>query len=170
MGPIWGRQDPGGRHVGHMNFAIWDWQWNGWVCHVYAGVALKIQYLYLTDPEGIPTVCWSSSRIQRATVCYTSFQLSTFASRVGSQQLNLPTATWCNNNVNMTSKQFEPPHDMSGRLLPGGLTRPHTVHRMLVRKFTINTLSLLGHHDTSHSLLAPSPHSSIRGTPLPVPV
>ena len=23
MGPIWGRQDPGGSHVGHMNFAIW---------------------------------------------------------------------------------------------------------------------------------------------------
>ena len=25
MGPIWGRQDPGGPHVGRMNFAIWDW-------------------------------------------------------------------------------------------------------------------------------------------------
>ena len=25
MGPIWGRQDPGGSHVGHMNFAIWEW-------------------------------------------------------------------------------------------------------------------------------------------------
>ena len=24
MGPIWGRQDPGGSHVGPMNFAIWD--------------------------------------------------------------------------------------------------------------------------------------------------
>ena len=24
MGPIWGRQDPGGLHVGPMNFAIWD--------------------------------------------------------------------------------------------------------------------------------------------------
>ena len=23
MGPIWGRQDPGGPHVGHVNFAIW---------------------------------------------------------------------------------------------------------------------------------------------------
>ena len=23
-GPIWGRQDPGGPHVGPMNFAIWD--------------------------------------------------------------------------------------------------------------------------------------------------
>ena len=24
MGPAWGRQDPGGPHVGPMNFAIWD--------------------------------------------------------------------------------------------------------------------------------------------------
>ena len=23
VGPTWGRQDPGGPHVGHMNFAIW---------------------------------------------------------------------------------------------------------------------------------------------------
>ena len=24
MGPIWGRQDPGGPYVGPMNLAIWD--------------------------------------------------------------------------------------------------------------------------------------------------
>ena len=24
MGPIWGRQDPGGPHDGPMNFAIWE--------------------------------------------------------------------------------------------------------------------------------------------------
>ena len=24
MGPIWGRKDPGGPHVGSMNFGIWD--------------------------------------------------------------------------------------------------------------------------------------------------
>ena len=28
MGPIWGRQNPGGPHVGPMNFAIWDVQTN----------------------------------------------------------------------------------------------------------------------------------------------
>ena len=39
MGPIWGRQDPGGPHVGPMNFAIWEaikWpnvDMNLW-CHV----------------------------------------------------------------------------------------------------------------------------------------
>ena len=27
MGPIWGRQDPGGTHVVPMNFAIWDYVW-----------------------------------------------------------------------------------------------------------------------------------------------
>ena len=27
MGPIWGRQDPGGPHVGPMNIAIWDSLW-----------------------------------------------------------------------------------------------------------------------------------------------
>ena len=27
MGPIWGRQDPGGPSVGPMNFAIWDAIW-----------------------------------------------------------------------------------------------------------------------------------------------
>ena len=25
MGPIWGQQDPGGPHVGPMNFAVWAW-------------------------------------------------------------------------------------------------------------------------------------------------
>ena len=24
MGPIWGRQGPGGPHVGPMNFAVWE--------------------------------------------------------------------------------------------------------------------------------------------------
>ena len=27
MGPIWGRQDPGGTHVGPMNFAILEVSW-----------------------------------------------------------------------------------------------------------------------------------------------
>ena len=26
-GATWGRQDPGGPHVGHMNFAIWKCNW-----------------------------------------------------------------------------------------------------------------------------------------------
>ena len=27
MGPIWGRQDPGGPHIGPVNFAVWEWIW-----------------------------------------------------------------------------------------------------------------------------------------------
>ena len=35
IGPIWGRQDPGGPHVGPMNFAIWvDIAWNVWTTTV----------------------------------------------------------------------------------------------------------------------------------------
>ena len=34
MGPIWSRQDPGGPHVGPMNFAIWVGIWNP--CQVYS--------------------------------------------------------------------------------------------------------------------------------------
>ena len=37
MGPIWGRQDPGGPHVGPMNFAIW------------VGVATDFWYGYMCD-------------------------------------------------------------------------------------------------------------------------
>ena len=37
MGPIWGRQDPGGSHVGPMNFAIW-------VGHQLSAVILKLHW------------------------------------------------------------------------------------------------------------------------------
>ena len=44
MGPIWGRQDPGGPHVGPMNFAIWvghvEWQ-----SYIYYGIA-DISHLF----------------------------------------------------------------------------------------------------------------------------
>ena len=33
MGPIWGRQDPGGPHDGPMNFAIW--------LHIYKELRVK---------------------------------------------------------------------------------------------------------------------------------
>ena len=32
MGPVWGRQDPGGPHIGHMNFAIWE-VFTHYACH-----------------------------------------------------------------------------------------------------------------------------------------
>ena len=34
MGPIWGRQDPGGPHVGPMNFVIWDVKFR-WYIKIY---------------------------------------------------------------------------------------------------------------------------------------
>ena len=33
MGPIWGRQDPGGPHFGPMNFAIWAWTLSSFSFH-----------------------------------------------------------------------------------------------------------------------------------------
>ena len=47
MGPIWGRQDQGGPHVGPMNFAIWDW-------HSFVeGVITLYQY----PINAIPNMC-----------------------------------------------------------------------------------------------------------------
>ena len=37
MGPTWGQQDPGGPHVGPMNFAIWE------LLYMYTG---KMVFLY----------------------------------------------------------------------------------------------------------------------------
>ena len=34
MGHTWGRQDPGGPHVGHMNFAIWEAIWVVAICYL----------------------------------------------------------------------------------------------------------------------------------------
>ena len=44
MGPIWGRQDPGGPHVGPMNFAIWVPN----ACHIYILVSWNIQKDFVT--------------------------------------------------------------------------------------------------------------------------
>ena len=41
VGPTWGRQDPGGPHVGHMNFAIWDAHTN-----TDTGSKTKLYYQY----------------------------------------------------------------------------------------------------------------------------
>ena len=41
MGPIWGRQDPGGPHVGPMNFTIWE---DNDICHK----EIAMNYLSLT--------------------------------------------------------------------------------------------------------------------------
>ena len=44
MGPIWGRQDPDGPHVGPMNFPIWEVSLGECLhsCHVDSNPALEI--------------------------------------------------------------------------------------------------------------------------------
>ena len=39
-GPTWGRQDPGGPHVGAMNFAIWDY------IHGFSGIANENNFYF----------------------------------------------------------------------------------------------------------------------------
>ena len=50
MGPIWGRQDPGGPHVGPMSFAIWDVIL--WPSYLHNGIfyTVKTTYLYWIRP------------------------------------------------------------------------------------------------------------------------
>ena len=45
MGPIWGRKDPGGPHVGHTNFAIWVYIEN--CCMVLKSGGLQVAYFDL---------------------------------------------------------------------------------------------------------------------------
>ena len=53
MGPTWGRQDPGGPHVGHMNFAIWVYlsrnliSWPVVTNHVILSICNKINLLLI---------------------------------------------------------------------------------------------------------------------------
>ena len=42
MGPIWGRQDPGGPHVGPVNFAIWEDE-HRHIYYSYFAVRAKMQ-------------------------------------------------------------------------------------------------------------------------------
>ena len=44
MGPIWGRQDPGGPHVGPMNFAIWD---HTQLDHLYLTILVQKTSIYI---------------------------------------------------------------------------------------------------------------------------
>ena len=49
MGPIWGRQDPGGPHVGPMNFAIWVYM----VGRIGSRIALVQKLPWLTRQQTI---------------------------------------------------------------------------------------------------------------------
>ena len=49
VGPIWGRQDPGGPHVGPMNFAIWVYADRSRKYHSTSAHAFPSASLLLSD-------------------------------------------------------------------------------------------------------------------------
>ena len=51
MGPIWGRQDPGGPHVGPMNFAIWGLTAICGVSQGYSFNPITALHMELTDAK-----------------------------------------------------------------------------------------------------------------------
>ena len=60
MGPIWGRQDPGGPHVGPMNFAIWVIGQHAHNWHLpYGQCMVTYSYNYSIKNNGhVLIVCW----------------------------------------------------------------------------------------------------------------
>ena len=63
MGPTWGRQDPGGLHVGPMNLAIRGVTWPQWVEEVAQRPLTKVvfwltssSYLYLISSYSVATI------------------------------------------------------------------------------------------------------------------
>ena len=54
MGPIWGQQDPGGPHVGPMNFAIWD----HCTCHWPRVVWCQVRYI--AEKVWVPYMCMTA--------------------------------------------------------------------------------------------------------------
>ena len=79
MGPIWGRQDPGGPHVGPMNFAIWNMQMTLSIGSCKHNNVL----LYLENPwrflqEGTKSLFVEGSCSHR--VCHSNLQLTIHAS------------------------------------------------------------------------------------------
>ena len=63
MGPIWVRQDPGGSHVGSMNFAIWEYLMNYPLNPMCVGFLWGQSFLYARlknvciMPWQFPSVC-----------------------------------------------------------------------------------------------------------------
>ena len=48
MGPIWGRQDPGGPHAGPMNLAIWDHKSNNMMHKIdKIGLTWSLYFLFV---------------------------------------------------------------------------------------------------------------------------
>ena len=81
MGPIWGRQDPGGPFVGPMNFAIWDHKW--WL---KLAVCLLLPLLVFEGFEISQNLFWSN----RHSVWCSNVEQCTFTGNIISHtQMNL---------------------------------------------------------------------------------
>ena len=72
MGPIWGRQDPGGPHVGPMNFAIWQGRSTGTKGWGMAFVAWPFLFIFFTFLDSIPDHFMQILTIQFQTVLHWS--------------------------------------------------------------------------------------------------
>ena len=70
MGPIWGRQDPGGPHVGPMNFAIWG------TPHKYITGGLSVTYFSITK------YTFKTTKLSRNFVTAKPFMKSEYVSHV----------------------------------------------------------------------------------------
>ena len=69
IGPIWGRQDPGGPHVGPMNFAIWA-DLVGIVALTRMGCFEEISYLTMSGLWLLLNICMAS--LSRTTIHFWS--------------------------------------------------------------------------------------------------
>ena len=70
MGTIWGRQDPGGPHVGPMNFAFWDVLAESLQCYAiscYVGPLYNGTRRYLNANNALLELCLESTH------CFVSF-------------------------------------------------------------------------------------------------
>ena len=85
MGPIWGRQDPGGPHVGPMNFAIWEYLRDHFAN--YFSVRIEIRW---TIPFGLIQILPGRSlqNIAHDTAVVMPLQLQSFLWYYGYQEWN----------------------------------------------------------------------------------
>ena len=69
MGPIWGRQDPGGPHVGPMNLAIWEGKFEGFdSCHRPSNFKLDSNRQFFSPCD--LQIWWMTSKKNRSLLLY----------------------------------------------------------------------------------------------------
>ena len=94
MGPTWGRQDPGGPHVGTMNFVTWV------IFLVFLDPPLSINKLFTTFSLHFEVICSPinlascSWKIDNSTV-FCSLVSRSWCHRTGAWHLSANHAFWC---------------------------------------------------------------------------